>query len=166
MSLECIYKVYRGLGGADVVVRLVLLEFGSAVGAGVGIESCIDISEAYLGLQVPVLVQNPGIAVGRAYAKEPSLVAPVGKFGEVASQEGEVVFQSAKVVLASEEVCSHKVSCPAVAEPVACFGLQKPVLPLPLVRECPSVVIGRHVECLSCCQSCFHACVHCGEGVV
>lgn len=117
MNLECVYKVYRGLGRTDIVVRFVFLEFCSAVGARVGVESRVDISEAYFGFQVPMLVQNPGIPVYRAHAQEPSLVTPVGEFGEVASQKREVVFQPADVVLASEQVCSHEVSCPSVAKP-------------------------------------------------
>ena len=96
MNLECVYKVYRGLGRTDIVVRFVFLEFCSAVGARVGVESRVDISEAYFGFQVPMLVQNPGIPVYRAHAQEPSLVTPVGEFGEVASQKREVVFQPAE----------------------------------------------------------------------
>ena len=166
MNLECVYKVYRGLGRTDVVVRFVFLELCSAVGARVGVESCVDISEAYFGFQVPMLVQNPGIPVCRTHAQEPSLVTPVREFGEVASQKREVVFQPANVVLTSEQVCSNEVSCPSVAKPIACFRLQKPMFPLPVVRECPSVVVGRYVERPSVCQSRFHACVQCSEGVV
>ena len=91
MNLECVYKVYRGLGRTDVVVRFVFLELCSAVGARVGVESCVDISEAYFGFQVPMLVQNPGIPVCRTH-----FPAVLGRYLEGRTGPGQLVHTTAE----------------------------------------------------------------------
>ena len=56
MSLECVYEVYCCFGGTHVVVGLVFHDFGAAVGAGVGIEPRVGVSETYFRFEVPVFV--------------------------------------------------------------------------------------------------------------
>ena len=65
------------------------------------------------------------------------------------AQKMNAVIQPTHIELTA--VCLHtqKVSAKTLAEPVACFGLQHPVLPPTLVRHGPTVEIAGHIQCPS-----------------
>ena len=61
---EHVHKVKRSLGRAYIIVRATAIHFLSAVGAAILVVARICPAEAYLCLEIPVSVENPGIAVG------------------------------------------------------------------------------------------------------
>ena len=63
--------------------------FGAAIGAGVHVIACVDPSESYLGLDIPVTVYYPRVAVSQSCSDSPPLITVVGKYGEVGTEEVE-----------------------------------------------------------------------------
>ena len=129
------------------MVRPVFGELSSASGARITVESRIDPSDTQFGLQIPVRTQNPGIAIGDACSGEPALIAALRDFREIGSQKRNAVFQSTYILLAAQYMHSQKMPCKAVAKPIARLGLHEPMFPPPFMRQRPTVVIARYVEC-------------------
>lgn len=138
---EEVYKAYGGFGGAYVVVVFVFGNLCAALGAGVDIGACVNPSEAYLSLDVPVFSEYPGVSVGESGAKHPSLIAVVGEVGKVGSEKLDVVVEITHIVLARDGVDTEEMTLEAIAQPIPRLGLQEPVFPLVLV-DSPCVEVG------------------------
>lgn len=63
MRLKEIDDVDGGFCRAYVVVRFVTLDFVAAMGTGIAVEAGVGVTESYLPFEIPVLSENPGIAV-------------------------------------------------------------------------------------------------------
>ncbi len=96
----------------------------------------VGIPDADFGFEVPVFSKNPGISVGDTCTGGPSLVAVVFKAVEYG------VLDAADVVLATYCMEAEEVSGPAVAEPIAYFGLYKPVFPTLAFGKFPCVEVA------------------------
>ncbi len=68
---------------------LTRLYFLAAVGTLVNIITSVDPSESYLGLDIPVTVYYPRVAVSQSCSDSPPLITVVGKYGEVGTEEVE-----------------------------------------------------------------------------
>ena len=127
--LEEVDNVYGCFGRAEVVVGSVLFDFLAAVGAAVGVVARINPAYAYLGLDIPVTVENPGVAVAYAGSDHPALAAMILELAEISAEEGERQIHVAEVILAADGVRCKEVAGEALAEPVASFGLNHPLFP-------------------------------------
>lgn len=114
-------------------MRGILLDFLAAFGAWVFVKSGVDVSNAQLGLQVPVLSQNPGIAIRKTATHISALVAVVGEFRKVGAEKFYSVFQVAEVVFATVGMYADEMARETFAEPVSSLGLHQPVLPFTVV---------------------------------
>ena len=150
---EDVNQIDGRLGRSHVVVRLVRFHFFAASGAPEPVVAGVGIAEADFGFEVPVAVENPCVAVCHARTDEPTLVAVVLEFAGIGSEQVDHAVETAHVVQACVHVRSEKMAGKAVAEPIARFGLQDPVLPPAVVRKRPAVELPRGVERPSGCQT-------------
>lgn len=127
------------------MVLLVALHLLAASHALVHVVVDIRVAESHLGLQVPVAVEYPGIAVGDAASHEPALEAVVGHAPETGAQHLKAVGEVPPVELARMAVHAEEVPVHALAKPVAQLGLEHPVLPLAAARHVPGVPVAREV---------------------
>ena len=121
------------------------LHFLSAVATLKHIAACVHPAQTYFGLDVPVAVDNPRIAVCDTCAAHPALVTVIFEFIEIRTQKFKRQIQVSPVVLASEQMRTKEVARPRLTEPVAGFGLNQPVLPAAVV-DGPGVQVGTEVE--------------------
>ena len=103
-GLEYVDYVDGGFGRAYIVVRYIGADFLAAVEAVVYVRACIDPSDAYLGFEVPVPREYPGVTISDTYTCHPDLVTVVGQLREVGAEEFDVVLEIAEVILASYEM--------------------------------------------------------------
>lgn len=120
--------------------------FFAAADAAEAVKFGVDPADADLRLEVPVLAQDPIVAVADAGANLPALVAVVGELAEVGAQEVGEVLDAADIVLSADEVGAEVVAVPAVAEPVSDFGHGLPVLPALALAEGPGVEVAHQLE--------------------
>ena len=121
---------------------LVLLELLAALLALEGVVAGVDIAEAELGLEVPMLGERPGVTVSDARAGHPAFVARVLELLVVCAEETEREADTSNIVLASNEMGSYEAAHQCVAEPVAVLRLYHPILPLHIVGEGEEVKVA------------------------
>ena len=139
-ALKDIHYIESNLGGADIIVHLALPDFGAALGAGIDVGTGIYPSESKLSLEIPVLVDRPGITVGNTGAGAPSLIAAVGELREVGTEKIERLdADTPHIVLATEGMDAEEVADKALAKPVTCLRLYHPVFPFVLIADCPGI---------------------------
>lgn len=69
------------------MMRFVLLDSLSAAYASEAVILRVGVSNAYFGFEIPVPAEYPSVSVGDAGAYEPALIAVVGEFREVGTEE-------------------------------------------------------------------------------
>ena len=143
--LKNIHYVEGQFGGAEIVVGPVVGHFRATFGAGIRIIACIDPSNADLGLDIPVGMYRPCIAIGHARAGSPALVAHILQFCEIGAQKFSTVLPVSEIELSAESMQTEEMTGETSAEPVASFGLDEPVLPA-AVFDRPCVELATHVE--------------------
>ena len=131
--------------GPDIVVHPVVVDFCAAGVAGIGIVARVGVADADFGLDVPVGMYGPGVAVGDSTSGEPALHPLVAQFAEICAEHVEVEVYVTCVVLAAVCLDAEEMAGEAAAEPVACFGLHKPVFPF-VVVDGPKVHLAGDVE--------------------
>ena len=120
-------------------------DLGAAFRAGIYVGAGVDPSKSQLGLDVPVFCKDPGVAVGDACARHPSLVALMGQHTEIGAEKLDVVVEIAHIVLPYYGMRSEEMPLHTVAEPIASLGLHEPMLPFVSV-DGPGVEVGRRVD--------------------
>lgn len=107
---EVINEIKGRFGWANVIVRHIGFHPLAAIGAFELIVSGVNPSQAYFGLQTPMTIEHPGIAVGQTGASEPSLKTVVSEHSEVCAKKFKIKRQVAEIILATDEVCPKEVS--------------------------------------------------------
>ena len=117
----------------------------AAAGASVSVIPAVNPASSRLSLKIPMLPENPGIAVGQSKACHPSFVATVLQQPPVCAEGVGVDIPAAHIELAAKEVSAEEMPRPCIAGPIAEFRLKKPVLKPAVVGKTPRVkVSGRN----------------------
>lgn len=143
--LENILEGERKLRGPEIVVRFVFLYGSAAFGAREFVEAGVDPAYSEFKLKVPVLGQDPVVAIANSGTCAPSLVTVVGELREVAAEEFNMVLDVADVELSAYKVEAPERSLESFAKPYAEFRLCHPVAPAAVV-DVPGVELTREVE--------------------
>ena len=143
---EYVDEIEGGFCWAEVVVRLVVVDLGSALGAGVGAVAGVGIANADLGLEIDVAAEHPCVAVADAGAGIPTLVAIVAELAGVGTEQVPMAVEATDVVLTTHSVDGEEMSAELLAEPISGLRHSIPVLPAAAVGELPSVEFAGEVE--------------------
>ena len=119
-GLEEIDKAHGRLGWPEVVQRLAVGKLEAALLALVLVVLAVDVADAQLQLEVPVLAEDEVVTIGNAAAGEPALIAVTGQRAEVPAEELAAFGRKARDVIdATKRVNAQEMARETVAEPVA-----------------------------------------------
>ena len=108
------------------MVWFVRLDFLAATGAAEPVVSGIGVADTDFRFKVPMVTENPCIAVCHTGTDEPALIAGVFEPASVGTQKIDFTVDAPDVVLASVNVYTDEMTGKAVAEPVTPLGLHHP----------------------------------------
>lgn len=114
----------------------------SATGTLIDVVVDMDPAYGYLGLDVPVTAEEPGVAITDAGPGAPALIAVVAELGEVDAEDVACESDMSYVVFTPYCMDGEEVTGRGLAEPVAGFGLDEPVFPAALVGDIPCVEVA------------------------
>lgn len=129
------------------MVRFVRFDLLAASGTPEHVVAGVGITETDLHFQIPIAAQDPSVTVGCSRTDEPALVADVLQFARIGAQEADPTVESSDVILSSMRVYADEMSGKTVAEPVSGFGLRRPMLPPPVVRQRPGIDVAPKIKC-------------------
>ncbi len=117
-------------------------DLASASGTFVDVVVDMNPADCDLGFDAPVASEKPGVAIADAGADGPSLIAVVAELGKINAKNVAGEAYMADIVFTADRIQSDEVARGGLAEPVASFGLDKPVFPTALIGDIPRVEVG------------------------
>ena len=114
----------------------------------------MGVTRTDFGLEIPMPSKNPSITVGYARTERMALVTVV--FERIPHAEREKR-QVAHIEASADHVYTEEMAVEALARPPSEFGLDEPMLPLTVVRECKWIESGRDVKGRTATQPDLHA---------
>ena len=126
---------------------LVGLNFLSTTGTSEAVVTGVGVADTDFSFEVPMVTENPRVAVCHARTNKPSLITGVLQLASIRTEEVDLTVDTADIVLATMGVETEKMAAEAVAEPVSSFGLDSPMFPAAFMRECPCIELSRDVQC-------------------